>query len=193
MPDLSYYPESYLVKEAMGNAVGFGKEHLEEIRAMADAADLALGSFKEARAALEAALGATSPWVRYWGAMSCTAFGEEAVELAPKVESLLKDGEPAVQLRAVEFLGEIGKIQPQPALVELVNGTDDGVFATEVLNSVVWFRDHFGGAFPIERSAFTTSLNEDGVKRRLAYLAGDPYGEEAKTKAGKGRLKKKTR
>ena len=42
LPDLSFYPESYLVANAMGNPVRFGREHQQEISRLVDTADLAL-------------------------------------------------------------------------------------------------------------------------------------------------------
>ena len=37
--DLSFYPESHMVKAALGNGVAFGKKHSEEISRLADIAD----------------------------------------------------------------------------------------------------------------------------------------------------------
>jgi len=190
LPDLSFYPESHLAKVALANPAAFGRDHLEEIEAMAAIADLAVRPFDEVRPQLEAGLEAANPWVRYWAVMSCTAFGEAAMALAPRAEVLLKDPEPAVRLRAIEFLGLLGVMNPQPSLVELVNGADSPIFATEVLNSVVWFRDHFGGTYPVQRSAFTFQSTHDGVQRRLNYLDGDPYRDEGKgKKKNKGKAK----
>jgi arylsulfatase A-like enzyme len=193
LPDLSFYPESHLAQVAMGDPVAFGKAHASEIRKLADTADLALEGFAEARPKLEAALADPNQWVRYWAAMACTAPGEPAAGLAPAVEALLQDPEPAVRLRAVEFLGRIGKINPQPALAALVNSTQDAIFATEVLNSVVWFRDHFGGAYPAARADFNPRTHGADVDRRLDYLNGDPYPEDKepgkKKKGKKGKAK----
>ncbi len=188
LPDLSFYPESHLVRSALPDASAFGQEHQGEIQTLVDIADTALMPFEEAKPRLEVLLDSSNPWQRYWAVMACAAFGEQAASLTAQAEPLLKDEEPAVRLRAVEFLGAIGKIHPQPALAELVNTTDDPVFATEVLNSVVWFRDHFGGAYPAPRESFQPKAVNDGVTRRLNYLAGDPYPEEAK-KAGKKKKK----
>src|SRR5690606_23259960 len=43
-PDLSFFPESYLVEEAMENPVAFGRQHREEIGGLIDLADLSLVS-----------------------------------------------------------------------------------------------------------------------------------------------------
>lgn len=185
LPDLSYYPESRLVREAIQDPVSFGLEQMAEIQSLADIADIALLSFDEAQPRLEALLDSSNPWQRYWAAMVCTAFGNQAASLAPAAKPLLQDEEPAVRLRAIEFLGLIGTIQPQPALAELVNSTDDAVLAAETLNSVVWFRDHFNGSHPAPRDSFHPKAVNDGVTRRLNYLAGTPYAGEDDKKGGK--------
>ena len=41
-PDLSFYPESWLVANALGNPVAFGQAHKKEIADMVDIADLQL-------------------------------------------------------------------------------------------------------------------------------------------------------
>ncbi len=189
LPDLSFYPESHLVRAALPDAAAFGQEHQAEIQTLADIADYALMPFEEAQPRLKFLLGSSNPWQRYWAAMVCTAFGREAASLADTAKPLLEDEEPAVRLRAIEFLGLAGAIEPQPALAELVNSTGDAVFATEVLNSVVWFRDHFNGAHPAPRESFQPKVDGDGVTRRLNYLAGTPYPEKSGRKNGKGKKK----
>jgi hypothetical protein len=113
--------------------------------------------------------------VRYGAAMACTAFGEEAAELADEVHSLLDDQSQRVRLRAIEFLGLIGERNPQPLLTEIVNATEDPVLATEALNSVVWFRDFFEDRYPVQRSDFHPVSKGGDVDDRLNYINGDPY------------------
>ncbi|MEM9480686.1 MAG: sulfatase-like hydrolase/transferase [Verrucomicrobiota bacterium] len=175
MPDLSYYPESYLVQHAMGNPIEFGQTNKSALHEMADLADLALKPFGEARSELESAL-TSGEWThRYWAAMVCTSFGEEAASLTDKVKPLLKDESEAVRMRAAEFLGSIGAINPQDTLVPLINETGNPVLGTEALQSVVWFRDHFDGKYPVDRSDFDPAEDGDGVMRRLDYINGVPY------------------
>lgn len=172
LPDLSFYPESHLVRAALGNPVTFGRNKQDEIAALADIADLALRPFAEAEPKLRAALASNNPWERYWAAMAATAFGHEAAGLALAVKPLLQAHQPAVRLRAVEFLGSIGEIEPQPALAELVNASGDAVFATEALNSVVWFHDGFAGTHRADAGALKPKAKNDGVQRRMRYLVG---------------------
>jgi arylsulfatase A-like enzyme len=185
LPDLSFYPESHLAAHAMDNPVAFGQKHQAEIARLAEIADWALEPFEEIKTQLASTLASADPWQVYWAVMTCTAFGEQAVALVPAVEPLLKSEVPQVRLRALEFLGSIGKLNPQRALTELVNQTSDPIVATEVLNSVVWFRDHFGGAYPVARADFQPKTRGADVDRRLNYLNGEPY--PAGEKKGKGK------
>lgn len=185
LPDLSFYPESHLIDAALPDAAAFGQSQQTEIQTLADIADTTLMPFEEARPRLEVLLDSGNPWQRYWAVMACTAFGEQAARLAPLVQPLLKDAQPAVRFRAIEFLGRLGQLSPQPALAELVNTTTNPVFAAEVLNSVVWFRDHFSGKYPAPRESFMPQVENDAVTRRLNYLAGNPYPSEAPKKRKK--------
>jgi uncharacterized sulfatase len=187
MPDLSYFPESQLAAHAMTNPVAFGQAHHEEIKHLADIADLMLRPFDEAKADIEAALKSEQPMQRYWGVMVCTAFGKQAAPLADLARPLLDDTAEVVRVRALEFLGSIGEIQPQPALIKLINTTTDPVLAVEALNSVVWFKDHFNGRHPVQRSDFHPIVKGGDVDDRLNYLNGIPYPAEAKGKKKKGK------
>ncbi|MEM0897130.1 MAG: HEAT repeat domain-containing protein, partial [Verrucomicrobiota bacterium] len=175
MPDLSYYPESHLVQHAMGNPVEFGQENESGLHEMADLADLALVPFSEAKAELEIALGSGKWTHRYWAAMVCTSFGKEAEPLVDAASPLLDDASEPVRMRAAEFLGSIGAINPQDTLVPLVNETANPVLGTEALQSIVWFRDHFDGKYPVERSNFDPVEDGADVMRRLDYINGVPY------------------
>ncbi|MCB1278652.1 sulfatase-like hydrolase/transferase [Prosthecobacter sp.] len=187
MPDLSYYPESYLAAHAMDNPVAFGQKHLDEIRQLADIADLMLRPFAEARLGIEAALKSDVPMQRYWGAMVCTAFGKDAAPLTDLVRPLLNDPSEIVRVRALEFLGSLDVMNPQPALTDIVNKTADPVLAVEALNSVVWFKDHFAGKYSVKRSDFHPLVKGGDVDDRLNYINGVPYPPNAGAKKKKGK------
>jgi uncharacterized sulfatase len=190
MPDLSYYPESYLATHAMDNPAAFGQKNRAEIGELANIADLILKPYTEAKTGISTALASTNPMQRYWGAMVCTAFGRAAAEQADRVKALVQDESPAVQVRALEFLGSIGAVSPQPALTKFINTTQDTVLAVEALNSVVWFRDHFDGKYPVARADFHPTQTGGDIDDRLNYLNGVPYPNEGQGK-GKGKRKGK--
>lgn len=189
LPDLSFYPESYLVANAMENPVEFGQNRKAEIAELVDTADLALSHPVKNRPRIEAALRSDNPMLRYWGAMVCSSFGKEAADFATDVEPLLKDDCEIVRVRAAEFLGIIGKQNPQPILTEIVNTTQDPILATEALNSVVFFRDFFQDHYPVERSDFDPVSKGADIDDRLNYINGVPYPPRP-PKAKKGKRKK---
>ena len=185
MPDLSYYPESHLVKQAMENPVAFGQKNRGEIGKLADIADLMLRPFPEVKDEVVAALKSDQAMQRYWGVMVCTRFGSSARALVENVRVLLDDSDGSVKQRALEFLGSIGEMNPQPELTALVNETDNPAFAVEALNSVIWFKDHFAGKYPVMRSDFHPICRGGDIDDRLNYINCTPYPPE-----GKGKKKK---
>ena len=188
LPDLSFYPESYLITHAMKNPVEFGEQHRQEISELVDIADLAFISFESAKPKLDAALASSNAMKRYWAAMTCTAIGKEAAELAPDVEPLLEDPVLMVRVRAAEFLGRIGVMNPQPTLIDVVNATTNSVEATEALNSIVWFKDFFKDRYAVQRSDFHPKSNGADVAARLNYINGIPYPPKpSKTKKRKNK------
>ncbi len=189
MPDLSLYPESYLVENAMDDPVRFGQEHQEEISTLLQTADLALQPWSKARPAVARALKSNRPAIRYWAATVCTTFGQQASDVVADVEPLLKDESMTVRIRAAEFLGSIGKINPQTVLTDVVNTTENPVEATEALNSVVWFRDFFGDRYPVKRDEFKPVSKGADIDDRLNYINGEPYPK--KPAANKKRPNKK--
>ena len=110
----------------------------------------------------------------------------EGLRLSIGGQPVLEDVD--LRLATGEFLGIIGRRNPQPALAEIVNTTRDPVLATEALNSVVFFRDFFGDRCAVERSDFHPVCTGGDVDDRLNYINGEPYPPKAK-KRKKGRKK----
>ncbi len=174
LPDLSFYPESYLAEAAFENPVEFGKKRQKQIARLVKIADLSLLPFSKAKPELVKALEAKNPWVKYWGLIACSSFGEEAKELVPIAIDLTKnDTNRLVRIRAAEFLGLIGAADPQATFRQALKETDSGIEAGLILNSLVLLRDGKPGyEFEIDKSLFQPNvLENDTVARRLEYLA----------------------
>ena len=180
LPDLSFYPESHLTQHAMGNPVAFGLDHRAEIAELVEIADLALLPFEEARPRLEEALKSPNAMKRYWAATACASFGLAAVSLASDAEPLVRDESMPVRIRAAEFLGQVGTINPQEVLIEVVNTTKNPVEATEALNAVVWFMDFFVDRYCVIRSDFHPIALGADIDDRLNYINGNPYPKKGK-------------
>ncbi len=172
MPDLSFYPESYLVDRAFDDPVGFGRAHAKEISRLVNIADLSLLPFDRAKPLLEKALASSNPWERYWGLITCSCFGDRAKSLTAAAKDRLDDKEPLVRVRAAEFLGILGAADPRPTLVDVLNTTDSHVEALLTLNTVVYLHDHTRGAYPFDLNALNMKATEGQVSRRLDYLKG---------------------
>ncbi len=172
LPDLSFYPESELHDRAFDGAVAFGQAQKAEIARLVDTIDLSLLPFTEAKPKLEAALADENPWVRYQAAIACSCFGAEAAPLAPAAKTLLDDPELLVQVRAAEFLGEIGTEDPRPTLTRVLNQTEHPIEALLTFNTVVHFHDRAPNPLPFDLGAVNLRVDRGEVKRRTDYLSG---------------------
>ena len=130
LPDLSFFPESHLVDAAFDNPVDFGQTNADAIGRMVDIANLQLLPRKDAEGELKKVLGGLSRWEIYWALVTCSSFGEEAATLAPMAEKLADQNlHGLVKVRAAEFLGLIGKRDPQADILSALSNTSSGVEA----------------------------------------------------------------
>ena len=171
MPDLSFYPENMLRREAFDNPVHFGREHQEDIHILIDIANLQLLPFAKARAGITEALASGDPAKVYWGLIVCSSFGKEAAEFEPEIRALCEHRDLLVRTRAAEFLGLTGLGDPVPFIREALYGSEDGVEALLILNSLVLLRDGQGISFePDPGELHPEVLQDQQVQRRLEYL-----------------------
>jgi arylsulfatase A-like enzyme len=170
MPDLSFFPESHLVRHAMSDPVAFGKQHAQQIAQLVDIADLALLPFQQAADGLAAALRSDDPWKRYWALIACSCFGEQAESLAPVARQMLDDPERLVRVRAAEMLGILGVADPRPVLYQALATTDSPVEALLTLNTVVFFHDQGEGKFRFDIERIKMGITSGETDRRLEYL-----------------------
>ena len=189
LPDLSFYPESYLAEYAMQNPVEFGQQREKEIASFIDLANLARQPelTSDSKQSLIAAIASENPMTRYWAMMTCAAMGVKASSITSEALPLLDDSQEVVRIRAAEFLGIIGKVNPQTTLIKLINNTSDPIVATEALNAVVLFRDFYGDKFPVTRDDFNPIVSGADMDDRLNYINGIPYPPKKKPKAPKGK------
>lgn len=191
MPDLSFIPESVLYDEAMDNPVKYGQENAERIATLQETADLMLLPPAEAEAPLKEALKSTDPLVRYWAATDCAAFGKDAMELVPTAKPLLKDENPLVRVRAAEFLGLVGEIDPRSTLIGVINGTDHPVEQLIAFNAVALFHDNAGTSYPFDAEEFKTVAKGTEAERRIDYLRGEWLVDKPKGKKTQNNKEKK--
>ncbi len=166
--DLSFYPESELVRVALADGASFGAEHAAEIRKLARIADLELIPFARASTALKQALASANPWERYWACIAATAHGKAAAALVPAITPLLEDEQLMVRVRAAEFLGTVRAADPMPALYDVLNAAATEPELLMAHQAVVYLRDQHGWAFDPLRLRPAAGRGE--AARRVEYL-----------------------
>ena len=176
MPDLSLYPESYLVDEAFENPAPFGQSHKDRIARLVDVADLSLIPLAKAKRGIETALASSDPWQRYWGLIVLSAHGKSAESFVAKATDLAAgDTELLVRARAAQFLGLIGAADPRPVIEDVLLKSESPVEANLILNMAVLLRDGKPGyPFDLPRGKIIgnrpDSPKDRYVNARLDYL-----------------------
>ncbi len=166
--DLSLYPESHQVAEALTDPVGFGTRHHDEIVTLLGIADLSLLSADEALGKLQAHLASKNPWHRYWACQAASSLGQPNQALLSEITKRLDDSHPMVRLRAAECLGVLGHGQPLETLYDVLNTVPSEAEALLTLNTVVYLRDHKG--LSVDASRLKPRFPDGQVARRLEYL-----------------------
>ncbi|UXP32036.1 sulfatase-like hydrolase/transferase [Reichenbachiella agarivorans] len=137
MPDLSFYPEYYLLDQAIDNPVAFGQAHLSDIAHYAEIADLALVPVTEGKAQLIAALTSPDPWTRYTALMTCSSLGSEALPLQDYIIPIMSSDSLLInQVKAAEFLGLTQSADPADILVRCLYKSKNPTEALLILNSI---------------------------------------------------------
>jgi arylsulfatase A-like enzyme len=178
LPDLSFYPEHYLLQMAWDNPVQFGRQNREEIARLIDVADLSLKPFKDASDDIANALHSPNPWERYWGLIVCSSFGKEASAFFDKARALAEsDEENLVRVRAAEFLGLTKAETPVPVLTECLQKAQTSAEANLILNTIVLMRDtNPDYKFSLQKEMVNPQFlrgKDSVVKERLIYLGVD--------------------
>lgn len=167
--DLSFLPESVMVEEALEDGIGYGRQHSARIHRLMAIADLQLLPWKDAQAGITAALGSKDPLERYWGLITCSAFGEQARPLVHLAKPLLQDTDLMVRTRAAEFLGILRAVDPRPALYSVLNETRSQVQALLTLNTVAFLMDEEPG-YGFDPASIKLQIKPGECTRRLEYL-----------------------
>lgn len=173
MPDLSFYPESYLVEHAFDNPVEFGKERKDDIRELVEVADLALRPFDEAKPEIMAALGSDNEWKRYWALNVCSVFGESPTDMVARILDLSEnDPEPLNRLRAMEYLALAGIKDTGSQIVEEIKKSDDPVEILIILNTLTLLKDlRSPYAVTVDKSILEGKDSWREIQARMEYLA----------------------
>lgn len=149
MPDLSFYPEAFLVENAMDDPVRFGQQHKAEIAKLIDIANMQLQPFNLVKKSLTQLLKSPDEWQRYWALIVLSSFAEQANSFESDVSTLLKNEDNVlVTARAIEFLTTIKRIDPVTPLSDLFSHTQNDIELLELLNIATYLKEYADVTFP---------------------------------------------
>ncbi len=171
--DLSFYPESFMVENALDDGMSYGRKNRKEISKLMEIADLSLLPFNKAEKKLRKALASEKPLERYWALLTCANFGKQAGVLASVARKNLKDDNLIVRLRAAEFLGVIGALDPRPVLADIINTSKSQQEILLTFNTVILFHDHFPDLKFDPSLIKVTFAKKSENQRRVDYLTGN--------------------
>lgn len=103
--DLSFLPEPYLLENGLNDVVGYSKKNKDLIKRLIEISDLQLYDYNEISSKIKDALKDNNPWVRYWGLIVSSTFGNQALENKDKINFIFEnDPVNLVRMRAAEFM-----------------------------------------------------------------------------------------
>ncbi|MGQ1783913.1 MULTISPECIES: sulfatase family protein [unclassified Saccharicrinis] len=173
MPDLSFYPEFYLIKNAFENPVAFGKKNKEQIQKYIDIANLELVSFNDAKEKLAKLLKSEDWLSRYWALIVSTKFEKEAQEFTNIIQNIAQYDEQLMnRVRAAEFMGMTGYGNPVEVMTHALYTSADPNEALLILNSIVLMKDCVHKyKFNLRLDKIPVATQQDKlVQQRLMYL-----------------------
>ena len=175
MPDLSFYPEPYLLDNAIKNPTAFGQDNKTAIAELIAIADLNLEPYDFVEGKIKLALKDKNPWKRYWGLIVCSSFGMQAKGLVPQIQKILQtDKVNLVKIRAAEYL-MLNKISfDQKNLKTLLENASSETEANLILNTFCLIKEYQPEIkFNFSKEIFPSEWHDEPnklVNRRLEYL-----------------------
>ena len=175
MPDLSFYPEPYLLDNALENPTAFGQNNKAAIAELIAIADLNLFPYAKVEEKIKAALRDENPWKRYWGLIVCSSFGLKAKGLIPQIQTILQvDRENLVRIRAAEYLMLNHISFDKKILKNLLENANSETEANLMLNSLSLIKQYQPNTeFNLSKEIFPAQWYDkpnDLVNRRAEFL-----------------------
>lgn len=168
MPDLGFFPESFLVSNKNLIPKPFIQKNKTEIHQLIAIADLALLPFDQAKNKLLAALNAKQAWRRYWAMNVAIGFGEQAKELSAKIKNIAFSDEHIINRgRAIQFLALIIQRNPVSDFTSLINKAPTVIDVLYLLNMATQLHDIKGYRFDIDLLAkWNKPLGKDLITKK---------------------------
>ena len=174
MPDLSFYPEFYLLENALENPVMFGQQNKTALEGYRNLADMSLQPFESVNTKLIDKLDSDDPWERYWALIVCSSFREEALEFREPIREMAQsDSEMINRVRAAEYLGMVKVQDPVEVMTQSLYASRKPAESLLILNCITLMQDGYGYQFSLDTSKVNGKVaDDDEVNRRLEYLTG---------------------
>ncbi|WP_271782243.1 sulfatase [Aquimarina algiphila] len=173
MPDLSFFPEHFLIENAIDNPVEYGRLHIDQIHKYIDISNLCLSKFKNVKQQVITSLTSEDPWERYWGLITCSNFREDAKSLEPIIQAIAhNDPENLNRVRAAEYLGITKREDPSAIMATALYNSKKPAEALLILNSIVLMQSNkYNYKFELQLNNISANLikNRD-IKSRLEFL-----------------------
>ena len=178
LPDLSFYPEPYLLEYALENPVAFGQNNQKEIKELIAVADLNLSSFEAVQGKIKQALTDDNPWKRYWALVVCSSFGKKAKKLVSQIKKIANhDQENLVRARAMEYLMLNQESFDTKIIDQLLKNAKSETEANLILNSLALIKNlKLQMKFNLSKEIFPPewyNKPNDLINRRMDYLIGN--------------------
>ncbi len=173
LPDISFYPEYYLIKNAFYDTDKFGREHKKQLSDYIDIANLALLDFDDAKDKINKQLMSNDPFKRYWALIVCSSFGVKASCFKSIIKDIAEKDEISInKVRAAEFLGITKLMNPVNIMTKQLYNCKDPNEALLICNSITLMRDNpYNYKFNINKNKLNKAVQESkDVKRRLLYF-----------------------
>ncbi|WP_114749823.1 sulfatase-like hydrolase/transferase [Pleomorphovibrio marinus] len=168
--DLGFLPEHLLVAEAMDNPVAYGESFRPALERIIEINDFLFLPKKEAVERLDETLKTGGILEQYWAINTSAILGDTSLE--PTLKTFIRDGDYMLQWKAIECLGVLGTNDPISPLITLINKVEDPVLTLQLLNSLVYFRDHSSYELDIDVNRINPKNPNAEVIRRMDYFKG---------------------
>ena len=173
MPDLSFYPENYLIDYAFKKPIVFGTIHKKDIEFYLKISHLQLVPFSKVKPKLAKLLKSSDKFTRYWALIVCTSFGKKATVFSDEIQQILtSDSYLLNKMRAAEFLEISGAKNTSEELLSIFYESKNETEALLILNSITLLKDYYQKRnFTIDASKIDANVKENKlIKERLTYL-----------------------
>lgn len=172
MPDLSLYPEHFLIENAFGDPTGFGSSHRPQIERYLDVANLELNTADTKSGTLLNSLKSEDPWVRYWALNVSLSLKAKTETIHKEINNITQnDRELINRVRAAENLAISYSENPVNLMTGCLYKSTQPAEALLIFNAMTLMQDGYDYDFKLNIKEMHPNVREnDEIKRRIEYF-----------------------